>query len=352
MHHRHLYFPVRLILTGFSRRSWPVALAIILFALFQTALVVSGSYLDGTWRLPHGGKGFLDHYGVWAILVADPLAVFATAIAWHQFKAAMAELPLDTHPTRIVVAQRVISPYVQFINLKGNGIFLYVLMVVIGALGWINNIYQTTDPVRFFGHKVFDSTEYLFGFIANKFVLFVSWVLIYPACGFITLTMCISTFLILQKLKSDELIIPSVYHPDGCYGFSALGKLNIYLMVPFLIAFLVLFSILITHARIYTSIVVPLIFLTIIVLGVSVITIYPIVSQAKEIEGVIYDKLRTQSRTFSALDFGSALSFGTERLCFALSSGSPYSKSSKALLTVLRAIPVSVTIIKLISPFV
>ena len=132
-----------------------------------------------------------------------------------------------------------ISPYIQFIKLKGRGLYLYGLMVAIGALGWINNIYQTTDPVRFFGHKVFDFTEFVLGFAANKFVLFVSWVLIYPACGFVTLTMCISTFFILQKLRSDKLLAPSVFHPDGCYGFSALGKLNVYLMISLLIAFLV-----------------------------------------------------------------------------------------------------------------
>jgi hypothetical protein len=350
MHLRQLGFPVQLILAGFSPRVWPAVAAVILFALLQATLVISGSYLDGTWWLPHGGKGFLNHYGVWAILIADPLALFATAIAWRQFVLAMAELPLDTHPVQIESAQRIISPYIRFIKLRGRGIFLYALMVLVGMLGWLNNIYQTTDPVRFFGHKVFDSTEYILGFVANKFVLFVSWVLIYPACGFVTLTICISTFLILQRLKSKGLIIPSVFHPDGCYGFSALGKLNVCLMIPFLIAFLVLFSILVTHARVYTSIVVPLVFLTTIFLAASVMTIYPVASQAKEMENIVYSKLRSQSKYLSSLDLSSALSFGNERLCFALSTGSPYSKNAKTALIILRLIPVTVTITNLVSP--
>jgi len=352
MRYRQYCYPVRLILGQLSELDWIALLAVVLLAILQAGAVAGASYFDGTWWLPHGGKGFLNHYGVWAILVADPCALIATAIAWRQFKVAMMELPAGGNPEHSLAVLRLISPYIRFVKLRGNGIHLYLLLVMVGLLGWVNNIYQTTDPVRFFGHKVFDSTEFMYGFLANKFVLFVSWALVYPACGFVTLSMCLSTFLILQKMKSQRLMRPTVFHPDGCYGYSALGMLNVCLMVPFVIAFVVLFSILITHARLYASIVVPLVFLTLVFLSVSVVTIYPIVSQTKKVEGDLYDKLRFQSRNVRSLDFRTQLSFGVERLCFALSQGSPYSKTSRAMLAVLRAIPVTITVVKLVLPLV
>ena len=355
MHLRYFAFPVHLILFGFSRRGYPtlsIIFGFLLFGLFQAGLVIMGSYLDNTWHLEHGGKGFLEHYGVWAILIADPLLMVSTAFAWYQFRATMADLPLVIAPNcRAELRQRV-APYKRFVKLKDNGSFLYMLLVVFGGLAWINNIRQTSDPVRFFGHKVFDSTEFVFGFVANKFVLFVSWVLIYPACSFVTLSLSLSTFLILRRLRSTGLMKPSVFHPDGCYGLSNLGKLNICLLVPFLLAFLVVFAILITHARAYASIVIPLILLTAAFLAVSIITIYPILSQAREAERNSYQQLQMLSTNAPHADFSKAMAFAVERLCFAMSSGSPYSRTTKTLLTVLRAIPVTVTAIKLIAPFV
>jgi hypothetical protein len=346
---------VYFILVGFSRRGNPslaIIVGFLLFSLFQAGLVAMGSYWDDTWHLQHGGKGFLDHYGVWAILIADPLLMISTAFAWYQFRATMADLPLVPAPNSRTELRRRVAPYMQFTRLKENGIFLYIILVVFGGLAWINNIYQTSDPVNFFGHKVFDSTEFIFGFVANKFVLFVSWVIVYPACSFVTLSLSLSTFFILRRLRSSGLIRPSVFHPDGCYGLAGLGKLNVCLLIPFLLAFLVLFAILITHARAYASIVIPLILLTAAFLAVSVTTIQPILSQAKEAERNSYQQLRAQSINVPRTDPGAALAFGIERLCFAMSNGSPYSKTTKTLLTVLRAIPVTVTTIKLIMPFV
>jgi hypothetical protein len=355
MHFRYLTFPVDLILVGFFRRGYaslPIIVGLLLFSLFQASLVVACSYLDNTWHLPHGGKGFLDHYGVWAILAADPLVVISTALAWDQFKQTMVDLPMAHIPGCRIRLMRTVAPYKRFIRLKENGIFLYVLFTVVGSLAWINNIYQTTDPVRFFGHKVFDSTEFIFGFVSTKLAFFVSWVLIYPACCFVTVSLSFSTFFILRKSRSAGLIRPSVFHPDGCYGLSNLGKLNICLLVPFLLSFLVIFAILITHERAYASIVVPLIALTIIFIAISIITIYPILSQAKEAETKSYLRLRKLSAKLPQLDFSGELAFGIERVCFAMSNGSPYSRTAKTILTAFRIIPVTITAIKLIVPFV
>lgn len=355
MQRGHSAFPVTLILIGFSRRgeaSVPVMVGLGLFSLFQVALVLGGSYMDGTWRLPNGGKGLLDHYGVWAILIADPLLIVSTAYAWYQFRNSMACLPLDPDAGASPKLRRTIRPYLEFINLRRSGLSLYALLVAIGALSWANNIYENTEPVRFFGHDVFDSTQHAFGFIATKMVLLISWVLIYPATGFVTLSLSLSTFLILRKLRRAALIKPNVYHPDGCYGFSTLGKLNICTLFPFLFAFLVVFAILVTHEKAYASVVIPLVILTITFLGVSIITIYPILTLAKNIEKGLYRKLLRQSKKLSHNDFNMSLAFGIERLCFALSTGSPYSRSAQIVLLTIRAIPVTVTAVRLFLPFV
>lgn len=322
-----------------------------MFFTFQAGIVVIASYLDGTWHLPLPGKGLLDHYGVWAILVADPLAIISTAYAWYQFRDAMKDLPLKEQQRDTTISS-LITYYLNIVKLNNRGILIYILFVLAGTLAWINNVVQTLAPEKYYHHKVFDSIEFILGFAATKLALFVSWVLIYPACGFVVLLLSLSTFLILQKLKSTNLLKPSALHPDGCYGFSALGRLNISLLIPFLIAFFVAFAILLTHEQLYASIVIPLITLTIIVLFVSVFTVYPILTQIREIRIAQYRELKSRAEQFSSFDISETLSFGIERICFTLSSGSPYSYSTKVLLIAFRAIPITVTAVKAIAPFV
>ena len=293
-----------------------------------------------------GDKGLLVHYGVWAILISDPLLLISASFAWFQFRTAFQYLPLRNGSDNRLLVRKIVRPYRDFVTLKGYGSLLYLGLLSLGFLSWLNNLRQTSDPVRYFKHNVFDSTEFIYGFAANKLVLFTSWVLIYPAVGFVILSMGLSTYFILNKFAAARIMQPNIFHPDGCYGFSSLGRLNICLLVPYFFAFFVALAILITHESIYPSIVIPLVFLTGVLLTISYVTIKPIVSQVKVAERTCYKKLINDSMILNVYGHNT-LKFGLERICFALSSSSPYSKGTKSLLVAMRAIPVMTTVFKL-----
>src|SRR5712691_38454 len=59
-----------------------------------------------------------------------------------------------------------------------------LLLVITGFLSWLNNVYQTIDPIPFYRHDVFDAASHRLGFIVYKICLFVSWVIVYPIAGF------------------------------------------------------------------------------------------------------------------------------------------------------------------------
>jgi hypothetical protein len=346
---RHLV-PVELILSGFSRRGAPnffVVFGVLIFSLFQIGLVILSSYLDGTWWMLKGDKGLFVHYGEWAILISDPLLLVSASFAWHQFRIAFRHLPIRDEKGGRSEMRRIVKPYKDFVSLRGSGIWLYVMLLLVGFLSWLNNIRETSDPFRFFKHNVFDSTDFVFGFVANKVVLFTSWVIIYPAVGFVVVSMCFSTYFILEKLKNNKITEPNILHPDGCYGFSSLGKLNVCLLFPYFFAFFVAFALLITHETIYPSLVIPLVFLTTLFFLVSFITIKPTLAQTKEVRKCYYDKLVNDSMSLPMLRNRDALRFGLERICFAISNGSPYSRDAKSILTAMRAITVAATVFKL-----
>jgi hypothetical protein len=350
---RHLIVPIELIFLGFSRRGAPnvaVICGVSGFSAFQIGLVLLGSYLDGTLRMSGDDKGLLVHYGVWAILISDPLLLISASFAWYQFQIAFRSLPIKNEKDNRSEVQKIVRPYRAKVTLKDNGIWFYLLCLCLGLFSWINNIYETNNPYKYFNHNVFDSTDFMFGFIANKLVLFTSWVLIYPAVGFVVLSMCFSTYFILGKLKAKKIIEPNILHPDGCYGFSSLGKLNICLLLPYFFAFFVVFALLITHENLYASLVIPFIVLVAVFFLASFITIKPILSQVKSVHDSYYSKLVMDSATLGMTRSREALKFGLERICFGMSSGSPYTRDMRSILIAMRAITAATTILKLALP--
>ena len=145
---RSFLFPVHLILAGFSPRGLPafsILTGLVAISFLLGGLIFVGSYLDGTLHLPNGGKGFFDHYGVWAILIADPIVFISTAYSWYLFKNAFAELPLKDDTAREKVRRHVAS-CIKLITLSNvRGCVIYALCVVTGAFSWLNNIRQTIE---------------------------------------------------------------------------------------------------------------------------------------------------------------------------------------------------------------
>jgi hypothetical protein len=334
------WFPLR----GSVRRSVTASV----FLLTATLLIglVTGAYLDDTWLLTPPAKGLAVHYGAWAGLITDPLLVMAVAYSYRQFQVAFLTLPLVRGTDSKALIKDLLRPHLRFIQLRTTGVYLYILLVAIGFLSWLNNIYQTNDPMTFYLHDVFDSTRHPFGFAVHKAVLFVSWVLVYPAVVYVNASLCVATRRILARLRERKLIAPVVAHPDGCYGFAKLGQLNVLLLSPYILTFIVIFALLVTHEHPYLTVDLALAALTIGFFVLSGITIQPILMEVRAARQKVYNRLAKQSSSVRSTEAN--LQFGIERLIFGMTTGSPYSASSRVALAAMKAIPVVITTFKII----
>jgi hypothetical protein len=316
-------------------------------AVVLILLVAAGAYFDRAWILPPPSKGLAVHYGAWATLITDPLLAMSVAYAYRQFRIALLTVPIIQERESKAKLRRLVQPHLDFLRLRTKSFYLYILLVAIGFLSWLNNIYQTNDPTAFYGYDVFDSTHHLFGFAAHKLALFVSWVLIYPAVGFLNISMCVSTRLVLARLRQRMLIAPIITHPDGCYGLAKLGKLNISLLMPYVLTFAVIFALLITHDSPYLSAEIPLVALTAAFLVASSMTIQPIVATARLARHGIYRRLARESANFKSAIDAKSVRFGIERIIFGMTNGSPYTTSTQTGLVVMRLVPVVMTMFKI-----
>nr|VFJ65166.1 MAG: hypothetical protein BECKFW1821A_GA0114235_11922 [Candidatus Kentron sp. FW] len=341
---------VRLITRGFRGDGTPqrsILFIIISVAVAQAIAVFLGSLIDGTFILPNNGVGLLEHYGVWAILVTDPLLLILTALAYRKFNLVMEALPFSENFDAVRQTENSLKNYLEFLHMEGKSVYLYIFLVLVGILSWINNIRQTIDPLSIYGNDVFDAYQYTWGFIANKFNLFSSWVFVYPLVGFFLVSMSISTRLLLEKCISMNVLKPNILHPDGCYGLSSLGSLNISLLGPYLFTYLTIFALLSTHEDQYASIIAPLVLLTTIFIIVSFITISPITRIGKGAKRQAHERLTSKNKEIEHNEIEIDNRFSVERICYIYSSASPYTNSTRYVVNTMRITPIALTLYKI-----
>src|SRR5580704_19341160 len=123
--HRWLHIsPVWVILHAFHRDgavNYTILITVIAFCTVQAVLVAGGSYIDGTWYSASGGTGFLEHYGVWAVLISDPLLLISAAYAYRRFRFTMVRLPIVDATASKQMVLRVVKPHIDHLRLKRRG---------------------------------------------------------------------------------------------------------------------------------------------------------------------------------------------------------------------------------------
>src|SRR5262245_52746516 len=125
-----------------GRVNWRIAATILVVSGAQIAAVLIAAWLDNSWflgpadQLQKGGKGLLEHYGAWAILVTDPLLLIASGFLDRQFCVAMLSLPLRSDRDAAQEVSRAVRTQVPWVRGGGYSAFLYALFVVIGIYAW------------------------------------------------------------------------------------------------------------------------------------------------------------------------------------------------------------------------
>ena len=299
--------------------------------------------------MPKEGDGFFEHYGVWAILITDPLILLTTTIAFRRFDDVFETLPFRDKESRIHLVEHIVPRFIRHLNFERKTVFAYFLCVIVGFFVWLVNLHQTKSTamaIETYGNAVFDSRDHFWGYLANKINLFNSWVIVYPLVLFQLVAMSISLFVILKKIELKRLLKPYVLHPDGCYGLSYLGLLNIFLLFPYVLMYIAMWFLTLTHENDYLTMTLAQILVTSVVLGVSIITIYPITKLGRDIGDKTEDKLIRQSIDHRDRPEKLDSRFAFERVCYASSRPSPYTRWSAQVISFTRAVPVLLTALK------
>ena len=213
-------------------------LGIALFGLAQILGVLVAAWHDGTLFLPSPGRGLMQHYGAAAILIGDGIFLVAAGFARSRFRLAMRDAPLLPGDDARRRWESLVERSSGWVEARGYPAYFYIFAVVLGMVGWIENIRNTIHPELpgNYSHDVFDGFSHIFGFVVFKICLFTSWVIVFPIVGYLLLMMAAGTWVALHSAQRGRLLAARVTHPDGCYGFAKFGLLNVSILAPFLLA--------------------------------------------------------------------------------------------------------------------
>lgn len=316
--------------------------AILAIGLLQVAAIVAAAYLDHTWFLSNNGKGLLQHYGAWVIVATDPLILLATSFAYYRFRLTLTRLRQSVAPPKASDLTKISRRYMAFVQGRDSGRFLYAFFVIIGLLCWINNIVKTVNPIPYYRHDVFDAYAHFNGFIAYKVCLFLSWVIVYPISGYLLISISLSTWIILERCRRRRLLTLRVTHPDNCYGLASLGTLNISLLWPYLLGYIVIFSLMITHGSWYEAALIPLAVLSGLLLTMSYVVIMPASSILSFAKTAAYDELirANRSGTGQSQYRNNISEFALMRLCYVTADATPYTGNAKIIMAAIRLVPI------------
>lgn len=266
-------------------RLWKFLMIMSVFGIIALG-EFAGSYFDGTLNLPGNGRGLLNHWGVWAFLVTNPIIIGLTIfISLLSVKILLnfEKYAIKNDSISIMLARR------HALSLVGYGRYIYILylFIIIGIMATIVNIKQTQNPVPIYGNDVFDAVYYPFGFLANKINLFITWSIVYPLAIYVSGHATVSLYFVAKIAHKDKSMKVDFFHPDCCGGLSEFGKINFLIMAVYACFFSVIMALAKTHANRYTSLEVPLVVASFVFIVHSIVGVYyvhKIVDNAKNEE--------------------------------------------------------------------
>ncbi len=214
--------PVRVLAEQFVRQS-PMTLLVysIVVSLADFAVLYGAARHEGVLHIEQG-VGLLNNYGLLSTLLGNMIFLYA-AKKYYNFICSMraSDAVIDIVPVKeSLVALK------DKIEMQREYQFGVYLLIVIGALFWLNNfsVHVSGDPVATWGHKVFDSKDHMLSFIASRFHNIYTWMIIYPFLTHIMIYSSIQLRRAITKAMRRGALTYDLLNPDQRGGFAFVDK--------------------------------------------------------------------------------------------------------------------------------
>ena len=329
-----------LFLEPHSLRRSLVAGAVV--ALLECGILLIAATIDGNFWLPGNGIGLLQHPGIPAIILADFVVLTVAAAVAKKFSRLVSKLPVFPRALNRRFLRRLLARGRAAIVLRGRSLPLFLFCSGLGLLFWIINAIQTLDPIWFYGHDVFDSYRHSASYISFRIVLGLSWILIYPYCSVVILSVAVNIYVGTKILRRRRQLSYKTFHPDHCGGFSFIGDINFLIIVSMLSLYLALITVIYTHHKLNVLQISGFFILSVSFIVLTFMISWPTIAF-----------LLNQRRSMMLWGYKAALTSTHQSIMqliwlTTVSSFSPYSPYQKVIINVSRLVPIVIGAVRII----
>ncbi len=265
----------------------PKMLALIaLFSLVLPVLLFVTCAAEGTLHLAglNNGRGLFEHYGTWSLLLSCPIILFILCNildkADQSFRK-MKRVSDANHPSAVRNQYERLGNILRC-KLPEHRLCFY-LLVLGGVFAVVVNIQNTRQAAVIYGHEVWDSSLYPYGYVAGKVLVATFFMYVLPITVYVASTVWFVILSLSGGLSTHASVNISPYHPDKCGGYRHLGATTLaisYTSLPFLI---VVVGHYFTHQHFYEV----LAFACAIVLSMTIALLYlPFIELHKQLKSV------------------------------------------------------------------
>lgn len=272
---RYVYALVGRVLSVAQTRRQALVFGGLIFFI-NTGLLLCAALYENTLFMDGENQGLLELPGVIGILVGDLLTL--SIIQWmvRQAVKMTRRFPADRRPStrRYILISR--NKMLSQILFRGKGIKIYAYMCIFASLFWINNAWQTLNPLKYYGCDVFGSIANPYGYIATKIVFFISWVILLPYIAYVSTVILLTFYRVTSKARRYSRLNFNIFHKDGCGGFSYLGDINITFVIGMLVIYGELMLVLFQHKHFNPGLVSGFAIATCVLIAGTYIMLYPL----------------------------------------------------------------------------
>ena len=214
--------PARALANQFLVRSTLTLLATgCALSLIDFAALYSAAAKEGVLHIPRG-VGLLDNYGLLATLIANGVVINLAKVCVD----AIQSITKSKAVTDLAPLQHDLSMLTAMLRMQRQYRFLMFLLVSIGTAFWLSNIgfHLFGNPEARWGNKVFDSPDHWLSFVASRFHLFYSWIVVLPFLAHVMVCSCIQMRRIIQVAVREKVLIYDLLNPDLKGGFLFVDK--------------------------------------------------------------------------------------------------------------------------------
>lgn len=248
-----------------------------------------------------GGVGLLDNYGLWATILNNTV-LLGLARLYHDEVRSILESKAVTDPAPLA---RPLAALAAMLSIERRYRFSMYLLVIIGFAYWLSNLgfHVLGHGEVHWGHKVFDSPDHPWTFVASRLHNLVSWVIVLPLVAHVMICVSIQ----LRRLFGAAVKVGGLQYdllnPDRKGGFVFVDRAHLAFNTVAALVYIQITFHIETFDKIGIEYVLGYITLTVLLLGINRVFLGDIYGAIKDLRIAALNKIKDKVYQDDQLSF-------------------------------------------------